>query len=125
MSLYEQKLEDFVILSKTDAVDGYGGYIPAWTEGETIQAASALDNSKEAMEARKSGALNLFRIYTPRLNNLDFGMILKRVSDSKYFRVTSDGKDKQTPNAAGLDMRSVSAEMLDCLPDASGGDDGG
>ena len=125
MSLYEQKLEGFVILGKADTADGYGGYTPAWVEGETIKAASAIDKAGESEEAQKGTALNLFRIYTSRVNSLNYGMILKRVSDSKYFRITSDGHDKRTPGSAGLDMRSVSAEMLDSLPDVTGGDIGG
>ena len=36
--------------------------------------------------------------------------VIKRLSDGKIFRITSDGDDKATPKSASLNMRSVSAE---------------
>ena len=36
--------------------------------------------------------------------------MVRRASDGKIFRVTSDGDDKRTPRSAALNMRNVSAE---------------
>ena len=45
------------------------------------------------------------------------GDIIKRLSDDKFFWITSDGTDKKTPLSSTLDMRVVTAEEMDSLPD--------
>ena len=36
--------------------------------------------------------------------------MIRRLKDGKVLRITTDGKDKETPQGAGLDMRVVKAE---------------
>ena len=50
---------------------------------------------------------------------------MRRESDGKLFRITSDGTDKKTPGATALDMRVVTAEELDALPASEEGQTGG
>ena len=52
----------------------------------------------------------LYTVTTKKAINLQYHDVFKRLTDSKIFRVTSDGDDKHTPKSAGLNMRQVSAE---------------
>lgn len=110
MSLLSEAMETFVMLTKTNEPDGYGGFTSAWQEGETFQAAATYDNSTQARVAAVQGVTSLYTIVTSRAVALGFHDVVKRKSDNKVFRVTSDSKDKKTPPSAGLDMRVVAAE---------------
>lgn len=61
------------------------------------------------------GVKNLYTITTSRDITLIFGDVLRRESDGKLFRITSDGTDKKSPLSATLDMRVVTAEELESL----------
>ena len=98
------------MLDKTTAEDGYGGYVTTWTEGASFKAAIVLDTSIEARRAEKEGVTGLYTVTTVKALNLQYHDVFRRVSDSKIFRVTSDGDDKKTPNSASLNMRQVSGE---------------
>ena len=56
------------------------------------------------------GVKGVFTLITRKDITLEFHDVLKRVSNGKIYRVTSDGDDKHTPSSAGLDMRVVSCE---------------
>ncbi len=111
MSLLSESMEACVIMNKTAAPDGYGGFkTSAWVDGAEIQAAIRLDNSIQAKIAEQQGVTGLYTITTTKSVNLQFHAVLKRKGDGKVFRVTSDGDDNHTPASAGLNMRQVSAE---------------
>lgn len=110
MSLLTEAMEKCVIINKSIVNDGYGGYATQWTDGAVIQAAFTLDTSTEAKIAEASGVTGIYKIITGKELNLQYHDVVRRVSDGKIFRVTSDGDDKKTPKSAGLDMRVVSAE---------------
>ena len=98
------------MMDKTTTPDGYGGYVPVWSEGVEFQAAITLDTSIEARTAESQGVTSLYTVTTRKAMNLQYHDVFQRVSDNKVFRVTSDGDDKKTPPTAGLNMRQVSAE---------------
>lgn len=110
MSLLLEAMEPFMMMDQTTTSDGYGGFIRSWVEGATIKAAVVLNSSMQARTAEVQGVTALYDIITQRNINLQFHDVLKRVSDGKIFRVTSDGDDDKTPVSANLDMRRVSAE---------------
>lgn len=110
MSLLEAAYEAFVMMDRTSGRDEYGGITRSWKEGAEIQAAATLDTSIEARVAGVQGVTSLHTIITRREITLEYHDVLKRRSDGKIFRVTSDGDDKRTPTGAGLDMRLVTAE---------------
>lgn len=110
MSLLAEAMEPFVLYDKTTTADGYGGYISTWSEGAEFSAAAVLNTSIEAKIAQAQGVTALYTITTIKAMNLQYHDVIKRLSDGKVFRVTSDGDDKKTPNSAGLNMRQVSAE---------------
>ena len=97
-------------MDKRTTADGYGGYVISWIEGAEFQAAIVLDSSMQARIAEQQGVTALYTITTNKNINLQYHDVLKRISDGKIFRVTSDGDDKHTPASAGLNMRQVSAE---------------
>lgn len=110
MSLLTDSMEDFVMMDRSTVPDGYGGYTSVWTDGATFKAAVVLDTSMQARIGEKQGVTALYTITTPKAINLQYHDVLRRSSDGKIFRVTSDGDDKKTPASATLDMRQVSAE---------------
>ena len=110
MSLLDNAMETFVMIDKTTAPDGYGGFESVYTEGAEFQAVAVFANSTESRLAAVNGALDRYRITTRRSINLQYHDVLKRSRDNKIFRVTSDGDDNYTPAAATLDMRQVRAE---------------
>lgn len=110
MSLLSEAYEDVTMIDKTTSPDGYGGYVVIWKDGAKFKAAIVLDSSMQARIAEKDGVTALYTITTNRQINLQFHDIIRRESDGKIFRITSDGDDKKTPRSASLDMRQVSAE---------------
>lgn len=110
MSLYTDMLEPCVLLDKTTASDGYGGYITTWVDGAEFEAACIFDTSLQARVADKQGVTNLYTVHTLKSMNLQYHDVFRRVSDGKIFRVTSDGDDKKDPPASTINMRIVTAE---------------
>lgn len=110
MSLIDEAMADVVLLEKRRESDGEGGFTTTWYEGARFKAAITFDSSMQARTASAQGVTSLYTVTTRRAAMLSFHDVLKRLSDGKIFRVTSDGDDRFTPASAGLDMRQVTAE---------------
>lgn len=110
MSLLSDAMEVFILMNKTSVQDGYGSIIRTWSEGAEFQAAATFDSSMQARIASVQGVTSMYTITTPRSVVLEYHDVIKRKSDGKYFRCTSDGDDKKTPSSTALDMRQVTAE---------------
>lgn len=110
MSLIDNFSEAFAFMNKAKVSDGEGGFTVDWTEGAEFNAALVLDSSLAARVAEAEGVTNLYTITVDKSISLDFHDVIKRKSDGAYFRITSDGTDKKTPNVATLNMRQASAE---------------
>jgi hypothetical protein len=108
--LIDEAMVDFALIEKKREPDGEGGFVVSWTEGATFQAAVVLDSSTVAKIAEKQGVSNLYTVTVRKNVALDFHDIIKRLSDGKVLRITSNSEDKQTPGSAFLDMRQYSAE---------------
>ena len=125
MSLLTDKFEDFVELEKTVTPDGLGGYIVDWSESTEFKAATVLDSSTAAKIAAAMGVKDIYTITTRKAVTLRFHSVIKRLSDGKTFRITSNGDDKHTPSSARLNMRQVTAEewaIPDTLSEVADGD---
>lgn len=110
MSLLENAYEDFTVINKAIVDDGYGGTTIEWTDGASIKGAVVLDSS---MQAKIAQAMNVTAVYTLTVHKdieLDYHTVIRRESDGKIFRLTSNSDDKKTPPTAGLNMRQYSAE---------------
>ncbi len=110
MSLLDEAMESFVIMNKVSVPDGYGGRIVTWTEGAEIKGALAFNSSMQAQIAMANGVTSVYTLVTKKSLMLEYHEVLKRVSDGKILRVTSDGDDLRTPDSASLDMRNVTCE---------------
>lgn len=110
ISLLEDAFEECVILDKTTQKDGYGGVVTTYVDGASIQAAIVFDSSLAARTASVQGVKDLYTVTTRRNVVLQFHDVIRRQKDGKVLRITTDGKDKETPQGAGLDMRVVNAE---------------
>ena len=115
MSLLTERFTDFVIINKSYIDDGYGGTTTAWTEGATIQGAMVHDSDLQSKIAEVMVSKNLYTFTVRKSVELDYHTVLKRVSDSKIFRLTSNSDDKKTPPSATLDMRQYSAEEFELV----------
>lgn len=113
MSLLNDAMTDCVIVNRQVINDGYGGQKTIWTDGATIQCAIVLNNSIQAQIAQKQGTTAYYTITTSKSVNLQFHDVIRRLSDGKIFRITSDGDDNKTPESAGLDMRQTTAEEFE------------
>ena len=117
MSLLTESFVDCKMLHKVSQSDGYGGETISWVEGADFRAAITFDTSLQARVAEQQGVRNLYTVTTTKDKVLEYHEVFKRLTDTKGFRVTSDGDDKATPKSATLNMRQVSAEEWS-LPNA-------
>lgn len=110
MSLLDNAFEKFIIINKAIVGDGYGGTTVEWTEGAEISGAMVFDGSTQMKIAQAMGVTSSYTLTVRKIVSLDYHTVLKRKSDNKIFRLTSNSDDKKTPDSAGLDMRQYSAE---------------
>ena len=110
MSLIDKAMEKCNIMDKTTGLDEYGSVKTIWKPGAEIMAAFSFDSSTEARVAAQQGVNNRFTILTKKAVVLNFPDVIKRASNGKTYRITSDGNDRKTPATAGLDLRAVEAE---------------
>lgn len=108
--LYEQMMEPFTYIVKHPVADGEGGYIATWTEGAEFMAHAAFDTSIEARTGAVAGVSSLYTITAPKTVPLEYHDIIRRTSDGKIFRVTSDGDDVVTPPMSTFSFLKVTAE---------------
>ena len=117
MSLYEKMMTPCVRMERKGSDDGEGGTRTEWIEGERIDAAIVRDTSTAAKVAEKEGATSVYTITTKRNVLLGFHDVIKRLSDGKIFRVTSDIGDKVSPGMSLIDISQVTAEKWEVTDD--------
>ena len=110
MSLLNQAMTDVVLMDKRREPDGEGGFITNWVESVIFQAAITFDTSMESRIGEKQGVSSRYTVTTNKSAKLDYHDVVKRLSDGKVFRITSDGDDKQTPKSASFQFFQVTAE---------------
>ena len=110
MSLLDNAFENFTIVNKTVVDDGYGGVTTRWVDGATIKGAMVFDGSTQMKIAQSMGVTSAYTLTVRKSVLLDYHTVLRRESDKKIFRLTSDSDDKKTPEEAALDMRQYDAE---------------
>ena len=109
-ALYENMMEECVIMTKTRVEDPMGGWENKWTEGVKFKAAFHKDTTLEAKIAQKEGFTELYTITAYRENELVFNDVVKRLSDGQVFKVTSNMTDNKSPAFSGINFGQVSAE---------------
>lgn len=117
MSLYEDMMTPCVRMERKESDDGEGGTRTEWIEGEPIKAAIVRDTSTAAKVAEKEGVTSVYTITTKRNVLLGFHDVIKRLSDGRIFRVTSDIGDKVSPGMSLIDISQVTAEKWEVTDD--------
>ena len=110
MSLLDEAMDTYILMNKTKVPDGYGGTITQWTDGIEIQGAIVFNGSAEVQIAQSMGAMGAYTLTVKKNVQLDYHDVLKRKSDNKVFRITSNSDDNKTPDSATLNMRNYNAE---------------
>lgn len=108
--LIDFMMESCVFMVKKTVPDGSGGSKTTWVDGERFRAAITMDNSTEAQIAEAAGTVKTYTVSVSRSVNLKYHDVIKRLSDCKTFRITSDNADKKTPVCTALDIAQSSAE---------------
>lgn len=110
MSLLDEAYEDFTVINKSIVDDGYGGTTTVWSDGAKIKGAIVFDSSTQMKVAQAMGVTSVYTLTVHKDLELDYHTVIRRESDKKTFRLTSNSDDKKTPNSASLNMRQYSAE---------------
>ena len=116
MRLIDQMMEKCRILNRSRVDDDYGSYTDTWTEGASFDAAIIKNSTTEAIVAEKQGVSEIFTVVTNKRFELSYHDAFKRLSDGQIFRVTSNSKDSDAPNASTVPITKVTAEKWE-LPD--------
>jgi hypothetical protein len=103
-------MESCVFMVQKKTPDGSGGEITTWEEGEQVDAAIIRDTSTEARIAEAAGTVEVYTVTVSRSVHLKYHAVIKRLSDGKTFRITSDNLEKKTPLCTALDMAQSTAE---------------
>lgn len=110
MSLLQEAMEDFAIVKQVTNSDEYGGEITEFETLSTFKGALVFNTSSEILVARSQNVVSAYTLTTNKDVILEYHTLIKKVSNNKILRVTSDGDDKYTPNSALLNMRQVTCE---------------
>ena len=108
--LIDCMMESCVFMVSERTPDGSGGYVTNWTEGEPIRAAIVRDTSTEARIAEAAGTVEAYTVTVSRSVHLAYHAVIKRLSDGKVFRITSDNAGQKTPVCSALDIAQSTAE---------------
>ena len=121
-TLYERQYEAFDLMSLVSSADGEGGRTAEWTAGSEFPAVAVFESSAEKRTGAEAGTSSRYTLTIPKAVTLKYHDVIRRQSDGKIFRITSDGDDVITPPMATLSFIEVKAEEWE-LPDGEGGDD--
>ena len=110
MSLIDCMMVPCVFMEKKPTPDGSGGNTTEWVDGEPLRAAIIRDTSTEARIAEAAGTVEMYTVTVSRSVRLKYHTVIKRLSDGKTFRITSDNAEKQTPLCTALDIAQANAE---------------
>lgn len=108
--LIDCMMTDCVFMDKKSEPDGSGGNKTTWTEGEPLRAAIIRDTSTEARIAEAARTVEMYTVTVSRSVHLKYHAVIKRLSDGKTFRITSDNTDMKAPVCTALDIAQSTAE---------------
>ena len=108
--LIDYAMESCVLMVKNQTPDGSGGHATKWENGEQLKAAIIRDTSNEARIAEAAGIVEAYTVTVSRSVHLPYHAVIKRLSDGKTFRITSDNAEKKAPAFSTLDIAQSTAE---------------
>jgi hypothetical protein len=110
MSLIESFKTPCTLFEKHRTTDEEGGFVTEWVEGLRFMAAITFDSTISARVAEKEGMKSVYTVTTAKDQPLEFHDVFQRDNDGKIFRITSDGRDKQTPDVSSFQFSQSTAE---------------
>lgn len=108
--LIDGMMEKCRIMNKVRQDDPYGSETVGWSDGTTFDATIIKNTTTDAVIAEKQGIKEIFTVVIRKGFSLGFHDVFKRVSDGEIFRVTSNVKDSEAPNASTVKIAKVTAE---------------
>ena len=117
MTLLDQMQERCQLLNKVTTDDLFGSTRTVWTDGATFDATIIKNSTTEAMIAEKQGITELFTVVTKKSFRLEYHDVFRRLTDGQIFRVTSNGKDSEAPEASSVKIAKVTAEKWELTDD--------
>ena len=110
--LIKDQLTKCVIMDKTTAMDGYGGYVFTWKEGAEFDAIITENSSVEAAVAQAMTSSTFYGVKTKRDVPLEYHTCFKRLSDGKTFRI-KNSESVKSPSFSAMDMKQLEAEEFE------------
>lgn len=110
MGLIDAMMVPCVRMVSERTPDGSGGQKTTWTEGEQFRAVIVRDTSTEARIAEAAKTVEQYTITVSRSVHLAYHAVIKRLTDGKTFRITSDSAGMQSPVCSALDIAQSTAE---------------
>jgi len=110
LNLIESMMQDCCILNHIREDDPFGSTVDYWEDGATFQAAIIKDSTTEATVAERQGIKEIFTVVTRKGFPLEYHDVFRRLSDQQLFRVTSNRKDSEAPQASTVGIAKVTAE---------------
>ena len=105
-----EAMEPFELLKATREPDGEGGHRNIWEADSVFMAAIVHQSTGEIRRAEAEHLSKVFSVFTDKIVQLQHQAVIRRCSDGKTFRITSDGRDRQTPACASFSFARVTAE---------------
>lgn len=109
---FEDFLETFQMMDYVSQSDGLGGFQMVHVPGAPFRASIYVNSSNEAQIAGRTGNKAIFTILTLKNVELEQNDVVLRNRDGRKYRITGNAIDKSTPDSAGLQLRSVTAEVI-------------
>lgn len=141
--LLDQNFEPFDILTPAGTDDRIGGRSCTFTVSGSFQGIAVITQTAHAFakdqtvqHANAQSAEPAYTLLTKRAVLLPFHTVIRRTSDGRIFRITSDADDARTPKGSRLDLRMHACEEWkltgqvieppapDPTPGPSGGEEG-
>lgn len=103
--------EKLIMIDKKTVSDGMGGFEEVFTEGAEFMGGIVFDNSTEARVAEKNGMLAIYTITVDSNVPIKYNDVIKRVSDGRYYKITSDPNDLVAPNISSLNIKQANLQV--------------
>lgn len=110
VSLIDSAMEPCVMMDKTTASDGMGGFTNVWTEGAGFDAYVRKESAPEIRIAEQDGAKEMFTVVVRSNVSLEYHDVFKRLRDGAIFRLISNTKDGETLRDSAIQIARANCE---------------
>ena len=111
MSLLDEFKDTYIVMNQEDSDDEFGSYNASYSESEIeFEGSLGFTESHIQSEVESLGLKENYKLLIPKDVCLSMHQVIKRKSDGKFFRVTSDSSNVFTPASSPLNLRFVTVE---------------